>query len=276
MRDRDHHVLALDQVFVLDLAFLLDDDGLARGGELGLHLGQLVLDDGLHARARAQDVEIVGDLHRELVEFLGNLLAAKRGQPLQAEIENGLGLFQRQPRGAISIHPMPGIVDQRDHRLDVLGRPVARHQGIARGVRIGRGPDNANDLVDIGDRNGETDQDVGAVARLVEQEFGAARDHLLAERDEQRQQVLQVHHLRPAGIERQHVGAEIGLQRRETIELVQHHVRHRVALQFDDDAEAIAVGFVAQVGNALDLLLAHQFGDALDHGGLVHLDREFR
>ena len=76
---------------------------------------------------------------------------------------------------------------------------------------------------------------MGAVAGLVEQELGAARDHLLAECDEQRQQVLQIHGLRPAGIERQHVGREIRLQRRETIELIQDDVGQRVALQFDDD-----------------------------------------
>ena len=116
---------------------------------------------------------------------------------------------------------------------------------------------------------------MGAVAGLVEQEFRAPRHHLFAERDEQRQQVLQVHRLRPAGIERHHVGREIRLQRRETVELVQHHVGHGVALQFDDDAKTVAVGFVAQVGDALDLLLAHQFGDALDHGGLVHLEGNF-
>ena len=106
VRDRDHHVLALDQVLVLDLAFLLDDDGLARGGELVLHRRQLFLDDRLHACARAQDVEIVGDFHRELVELFRNLLAAERGQPLQAQIENGLGLLERQPRGAVGGHPV--------------------------------------------------------------------------------------------------------------------------------------------------------------------------
>ena len=116
---------------------------------------------------------------------------------------------------------------------------------------------------------------MGAVAGLVEQEFRAPCHHLLAEGDEQRQKVLQVHRLRPAGVERHHVGREIRLQRRETVELVQHHVGHGVALQFDDDAETVAVGFVAQVGDALDLLLAHQFGDALDHGGLVHLEGNF-
>ena len=170
---------------------------------------------------------------------------------------------------------MAGIVDQRDHRLDVLGRPVARHQGFAGGIGIGRGPDHADDLVDIGHRDGETDQDMGAVAGLVEQELGAARHHLFAEGDEQRQQVLQVHRLRAAGVQRQHVGGKIGLQRREPVELVQHHIRHGVALQFDHHAKTVAVGFVAQIGDALDLLLAVQFGNARDHGGLVHLVGNF-
>ncbi len=61
------------------------------------------------------------------------------------------------------------------------------------------------------------------------------------------------------------------MQRREAIELVQHHVGHRVALQLDDDAHALAVGLVANIGDALDLLLAHQFGDLLHHRRLVHL-----
>ena len=241
-----------------------------------LHRGEFVLDDGLDAGARAQDLEVVGDFHRQLVEFFGDFLAAERGQPRQPQFENGLGLLERQPRGAVFGEPMARIVDQRDHRRHILRRPVARHQGVARGVGIRRGADHADDLVDIGHRDREADQDMGAIAGLVEQEFGAAGDHLLAEGDEHRQEVLQVHHLRPAGIERQHVGGEIGLQRRESIELVQHHFRHGVALEFDDDAKAVAVGFVAQGGDTLDLLLAHQFGDTLDHGGLVHLVGNFR
>ena len=40
MGDGDDHVLALDQVLVLHLAFLIDDHGAARGGELVLDLDQ--------------------------------------------------------------------------------------------------------------------------------------------------------------------------------------------------------------------------------------------
>ncbi len=59
------------------------------------------------------------------------------------------------------------------------------------------------------------------------------------------------------------------------IELVQHDLAHRLALQLYDYAHAVAIGFIAQVGNALDHLLAHQFGHALDHPGLVHLEGNF-
>ena len=276
MRDRDDHVLALDQVLVLDLAFLLDDDSPARGGELLLDRSELVLDDRLNPGARAQDIQIIGDFDRELVQLFGNFLASQRGESLQPEIENGPRLFHRQPRGAVRIEPVTRIVDQRDHRLDILGRPVARHQGIAGGVRVRRGADDANDLVDIGDRDRKTDQDMGAVARLAEQEFGSARDDLLAEGDEDRQQILQIHRLRPAAVQRHHVDAERGLQRGEPVELVQDDICHRIALELDDHAETVPVGFVAQVGNALDLLLADQIADALDHGRLVNLVRNLR
>ena len=134
---------------------------------------------------------------------------------------------------------------------------------------------SADHFVDIGDRDGEADQDMGAVARLAEQVLGAPVDHLLAEGDEGRQQVLQIHHLRPAAVERHHVGAERRLQRGEAIELVEHHVGHGVAAQFDHHAVAVAVGLVAQLGDAFDLLVAHQFADALDHAGLVHLIGNF-
>ena len=167
------------------------------------------------------------------------------------------------------------IVDQRDERRRGRGRPFARHQGVARLVGVLRGADELDDFVDIGDGDGKTDQDVRAVARLAEQELGAPRHHVLAERDEGDQQILQVHHLRAPAVERHHVAAEARLQRREAIELVEHDVGHRFALELDHDAIAFAARFIAQVGDALDLLVAHEFGDALDHRRLVHLIGNF-
>ena len=46
-------------------------------------------------------------------------------------------------------------------------------------------------------------------------------------------------------------------------------------LQLDHHAITVAVGFVAQGGDAFDLLFAHQFADALHHLRLVHLIGNF-
>jgi len=43
------------------------------------------------------------------------------------------------------------------------------------------------------------------------------------------------------------------------------------APELDDDAHAVAIGFVAQIRDALDALLAHQLGDPLDQRRLVDL-----
>src|SRR3954465_563761 len=62
---------------------------------------QLVLDDREDAGAGAQDVEVVGDLGRELRQLVADLVAAERGQPLQAQIEDGAGLRLGQAIGVV-------------------------------------------------------------------------------------------------------------------------------------------------------------------------------
>ena len=48
---------------------LVHDLGAARRGEFAPHGGELVLDDGLDARPRAQDIEVIRDLGSKLVEL---------------------------------------------------------------------------------------------------------------------------------------------------------------------------------------------------------------
>jgi hypothetical protein len=108
-------------------------------------------------------------------------------------------------------------------------------------------------------------------ARLAQFVDGAPGDDLLAEGDEGLKHLLQVQHLRPAVIERQHVDAEGRLQRGEAVELIQHHFRHGVAPQLDHHAHAVPVGLVADVGDALDDLGPHKLRQAFLKPGLVHL-----
>ena len=109
-----------------------------------------------------------------------------------------------------------------------------------------------------------------ALERLVEVELRAADDDFVAVRDVVLEHFLERHHLRHeaararVGHEREHDHAERRLHRRVLVQLIEHHARNRIALQLDDDAHAVAIGLVAQVGDALELLVANQLGDVLD------------
>ena len=240
-------------------------------GEVGLHLDQFVTDDAHEPQARAQDIEIVGDLHREAIERLGDFVATKRGQPREAQFQDRARLRFREADRAVGVEGMARIGDERDERRHVARRPHPLHQRRARRRRIGRGADEADHFVDVGDRDCEADLDMRVVARLREQIFGPPRDDFLAEVEEGAQHVGQRQHLRPAAVQRNHVGAEARLERGETPELVEDHVGDRVALDLDDDAHAVAIGLVAQIGDALDAFLADKLRDALDQRRLVDL-----
>ena len=108
---------------------------------------------------------------------------------------------------------------------------------------------------------------------LAQLELGAPADDLAPELDEVVDQLDERQHLRAAADDRQHDDAEAGLQLRVLVEVVEDDLADLAALQVDDDAHAVAVGFVADVGDALDRLLAHQVGDALDQPRLVDLIR---
>ena len=57
---------------------------------------------------RAQDVEIVGDPGRQLLQLVGDLLDAERGQALQPELEDGAGLGLGEVVGAVLLHLCDG------------------------------------------------------------------------------------------------------------------------------------------------------------------------
>ena len=142
---------------------------------------------------------------------------------------------------------------------------------IRAAAEFGRRANEPDHLVDIGDRDGEADLEMGGVARLGEQELGATGDDLLAEVEEGAQHVAERQHFRPAAVQRDHVAAEVRLQGGEAPELVEDDLGDRVALELDHDPHAVAIGLVAKIRDALDALLAHEFGDLLDQRRLVDL-----
>ena len=108
---------------------------------------------------------------------------------------------------------------------------------------------------------------------FLQLELDPAADHFAAEVDEVLDHFEQAEHLRPAGDDRQRDDAERLLQLRLLEQVVQHDFGDFAALQLDHDAHAVAIGFVAQIGNAFERLVAHQLGDAFEQPRLVQLIR---
>ena len=191
-----------------------------------------LVDHQLHQQllAREDRAQPLDRLHaaRQLVE---DLLALEAGQPLQLHVEDRLRLDLRQPELQL--------------------------QALARLGRTLRPANQRDDLVEVIERDLEALEDVGPRLGLAQLELGAPADHLAAELDEVLEHLEQRQHPRPAADDRQHDDAEGRLQLRVLVEVVQDDVGHLAALQLDDDAHAVAIRFVAQVGDAFDDLLVH-------------------
>ena len=239
----DDHVVVGIEVLGVELLGGVDDLRAALVAVLLLDLEQLVLDDLHLHRDILEHLREVGDQLRQLVALGDELAALQTGQGAQAHLDDGRRLDV-------------GQVEALDHRL--LGQ-VGRL----------RRADDVHDLVDVVLRDEQTQHDVQPLLGLALVEARAAHDDVVAVVDEVADQVAHRQQLRAAVHQRDVVHGERRLKRRILEERVEHHARHGVVLEDDDDAQAVAVRLVVDVGDALDLLLVDHVGDLLDHLGLV-------
>ena len=245
----------------------------ARRGEALPDAQQLFLEHLEQPLARAQDVQKLADALADLLQLVGDLGALELGQAVQAQLQDRLGLTLREAVGIVR----PGrrvrhaLLGQMQQWCYVAERPVLRRELLARARRIGRCPDQGDDRVEIGDRHREAEQDVRPLARARQIERRAPCDHLLAELEEQLENLPDVHLRRPAARQGDQVDAERDLQRRVAEQLVEDDLGVGVALDLDHHAGAVAIGFVADLGDALELPLAHQLAHPLLHAALVDL-----
>ena len=87
--------------------------------------------------------------------------------------------------------------------------------------------------------------------------------------------LLEIEGLRTTMNQRHYVHPEGLLELRVFEQLILNHHRYRIALELDDDAHAVAVRFVPEVGNAFDLFVAGQQGNFLQEGALIDLVGDF-
>ena len=193
-----------------------------------------------------QQALVIGDLQRNLAVFFLDLEPFQGGQAAQLHVEDGRGLG--------------------------LAEAEAGHQVVAGVVGAVGGADGGDDGVDIAQGDEVTFQDVLPLLGLVQVELGAAGDDVEPVVDVDLQGALERQQPRLLVHQGQQLHAEGRLQRGVLEQLVEHLARLGVALQFDDDGDAVAVGRVADVADVGDDALGDQLGHALDEQRLVDLE----
>ena len=196
-------------------------------------------------RVRTQNGAQPPDLGDQLGVLLLDLLALESGQSLQAHVEDRLrlGLGQGEVQGE-------------------------SHPGLRRRAA---GADRGDHLVQMIESDEQTLDHMGPLFRPGQLVAAAPDDDRAAMVQEVAQQVVQAQDLGLVVDDRQHVHAVADLELGHLVEGVQDDLGHLAPLQVDHDADAVAVGLVAQIADALELLLTHQFGDPFDQPRFVHL-----
>ena len=150
-----------------------------------------------------------------------------------------------------------------------MPRP-GQQAGLGLGGRW-RSLDQRNNLVDIRQRDRLPFQDVCTAARLPRLEYRAPGYDLATVSQKRFQHRFETEEFWLAIDQSDHVDAKHGLQLRVFVQVVQHYIGYFAAAQLDDDAHAVLVGLIAQFGNALNFLVAHQFGNLFQQSRLVDL-----
>ena len=156
----------------------------------------------------------------------------------------------------------------------ICERPKSLHESVARRRRIGRTADQLDDRIEVVQRNHQTLEDVGAFAGAGEIVLGPPHHHLAPVVEEVLEKLLEVEDLRLVVDHPEQDDAEGGAELGELEEVVLHHLGHGVALELDDDPDALAIGLVPQIRDALEALALHEVGDLLDQSRLVDLVRQ--
>ena len=103
---------------------------------------------------------------------------------------------------------------------------------------------------------------------------GAAGNDFAAMTQKRGNELLQVQQLRPVVDQGHHVHAEGVLHLRHLVEIIQHDLRDFATLQLDHGAHTGFIRLIAQIGNAFEFLVSHQFADLDEQVGFVYLVRQ--
>ena len=186
---------------------------------------------------------------------------------MQLQFEDRVSLLRRKRLFGSQLRSPSGSVD-----VNLLAAKISDQ--VFPGIAAIRAAANNHDyVIQMVERGQVPFQNVLAIARLRQQIRCPPPHYIDAMVDEVLDRLDQPHFLRLAVDHGQQNHAEAFLHRRVLEELIEHDLRFGSALEFDHDAHAIAIAFIANIRNVVNRLVVHQIGDALNQPRLIHLIR---
>ena len=192
-----------------------------------------------------------------------NFLGLRVRQSVKAIGADTVLLFEAVRAVVIRVHHPTVSARTGQHFTHQFAIPGPVHQRDFCHRRCGRVADDRNEVIDIGQRNGQAFEYMPALARLTQIEHRAPCHHFTAVVEEYLDQILQIAKLGLAVDQRHHIDTEGVLQLGLLVQVVEHHFRHFAALEFNDQAHAGLVRLILNVADALDFLFVYQLGHAL-------------
>ena len=112
---------------------------------------------------------------------------------------------------------------------------------------------------------------MAALAGLTQQIDRPARHDLASVTDKGLDHLLEIENFGLAINQRDHIHTDNRLQLGLGIEIVEHYVAHFTAPQLDHHTQAVFIGLIAELGDAFQLFLFDELGNALNQARLVQL-----
>ena len=164
----------------------------------------------------------------------------------------------------------------KDGKRLKFGETKLAHQVCLGGIGTLALFDGFDDLVDNVKGFQKTFENMGAGFGVFEFELTASDDDVLPVMGVFGEYLFEVKEMGGAiAREGDHIGWKTALEFGVLVEIVQDTLRFGVALEFDGDGHALAVGFVTKIGNTVEFFLLDQVGNMGDEPGFVDLIWKF-
>ena len=283
MRQGYDNIFLANQIFDVDVSAVRGDFSTTSVTELFTNQLHLFTDNFHQTIGAAQNVQQFSDLFQQLFVFVEQFFVLKAGQFLQTQIQNSLGLLFSQivltvTHAKFRLQPFRtrGVITGTfQHGGNVAQFPRTRNQRSFRFSRGRRAADQFDDRIDVRQRNRQRFKDVRTVAGFTQFKDSTTSYDFTAVTYERGNNIFQVHDLRLAMVQCNHVDTEGNLQLGLGIEVVQNHFPDRIAFHFNHDAHTVFVRLVTQRADAFNAFVFYQLGDFLNQARFVYLIRNF-